>query len=214
VSNKTSNKVSNAMNARAIVVVVVGFALGAAGAFALFPAAWQRLLPSADQGISGKALVGGPFTLTDGTGKRVTEKDYRGRYTLVFFGFTSCPDICPAGLQLISAALSKLGAKADRVTPIFITVDPERDTPQKLAAYVKNFDPRLVGLTGTPEEIAAVAKAYKVYYNKVPNEDQAGDYTMDHTGIIYVMDPGGEFVAHFTPSTTVDEMAAKLAKIL
>ncbi len=164
--------------------------------------------------MSGKALVGGPFSLIDDTGKRVTDQDYRGRYMLVFFGFTSCPDICPAGLQLISAALENLGAKADRVTPIFISVDPERDTPAKIAAYVKNFSPRLVGLTGTPDDIGKVTKAYKVYYKKVPNNSVPGDYGMDHTSIIYLMDPDGEYVSHFTPSTSVDEMTAKLDKIL
>jgi cytochrome oxidase Cu insertion factor (SCO1/SenC/PrrC family) len=164
--------------------------------------------------VSGKALVGGAFTLTDNSGKRVTDQDYRGKYALVFFGFTSCPDICPAGLQLMSGALEKLGPKAQRITPIFISVDPDRDTPEKLAAYVKNFDPRLVGLTGTSDEIAAVAKAYKVYYAKVPNKERPGDYTMDHTSIIYVMDPKGEFVTHFAPSTSVDEMASRLDKVL
>ncbi len=202
------------MSARAIVFVLAGLAIGVAAAIAVFPEARQRLLPSPAATVSGKALVGGPFSLTDGTGKRVTDKDYRGRYMLVFFGYTSCPDICPAGLQLIAAALDKLGTKADRVTPIFISVDPGRDTPEKLAAYVKNFSSRLVGLTGTPEEIATVAKAYKVYYKKVPNDASPGDYTMDHSAIIYLMDPDGEFVAHFTPATSVDEMAAKLDKIL
>lgn len=202
------------MAARSIVIGIAGAALGLAAAVALLPQVRERLLPSVGQQVSGKALVGGAFTLTDSSGKRVTDEDYRGKYTLVFFGFTSCPDICPAGLQLIAGALEKLGPKAQRITPIFISVDPERDTPEKLAAYVKNFDPRLVGLTGTPEEIAAVAKAYKVYYAKVPNKERAGDYTMDHTSIIYVMDPKGEFVTHFTPSTSVDELASRLDKLL
>jgi protein SCO1/2 len=202
------------MSLRAVLFVGAGLAVGVAAALAVFPEARQALLPSPGPTTSGKALIGGPFTLTDATGKRVTDKDYRGRYMLVFFGFTSCPDICPAGLQLISAALENLGSKADRITPIFISVDPERDTPQKLAAYVKNFNARLVGLTGTPEEIADVAKAYKVYYKKVPNEAAPGDYGVDHTGIIYLMGPDGEFVSHFTPTTTVDELTAKLDKVL
>jgi cytochrome oxidase Cu insertion factor (SCO1/SenC/PrrC family) len=202
------------MAARSIVIGIAGAALGLAAAIALLPQVRERIFPSVEQQVSGKALVGGAFTLTDNTGKRVTDQDYRGRYTLVFFGYTSCPDICPAGLQLMAGALDKLGAKAERITPIFISVDPQRDTPEKLAAYVKNFDPRLVGLTGTPDEIAAVAKAYKVYYAKVPSKERPDDYTMDHTSIIYVMDPKGEFVTHFTPSTSVDEMAAKLNKIL
>ena len=202
------------MAARSIVIGIAGAALGLAAAIALLPDVRERLLPSVGQQVSGKALIGGAFTLTDNTGKRVTDQDFHGKYTLVFFGFTSCPDICPAGLQLMAGALEKLGTKAQRITPIFISVDPQRDTPEKLAAYVKNFDPQLVGLTGTPEEIAAVAKAYKVYYAKVPSKERPDDYTMDHTSIIYVMDPKGEFVTHFTPSTSVDDMAAKLDKIV
>ena len=201
------------MAARSIVIGIAGAALGLAAAIALLPDVRERLLPSVGQQVSGKALIGGAFTLTDNTGKRVTDQDFSGKYTLVFFGFTSCPDICPAGLQLMAGALEKLGTKAQRITPIFISVDPQRDTPEKLAAYVKNFDPRLGGLTGTPEEIAAVAKAYKVYYAKVPSKERPDDYTMDHTSIIYVMDPKGEFVTHFTPSTSVDDVAAKLDKI-
>lgn len=202
------------MSAKLILSVAAGLIVGLAAAVAVIPGVREKLLPFSNTEVSGKALVGGPFTLVDDTGKRVTDKDYRGRYMLVFFGYTACPDICPAGLQLISAALDKLGPKADRVTPIFISVDPGRDTPQKLAAYVKSFNPHLVGLTGTPEEIAAVAKAYKVFYQKVPNQSSPADYGMDHTSIIYLMDPNGEFVAHFTPTTTLDAMTAKLDKLL
>ena len=202
------------MNARLIGVVVIGLAIGTAASIGVFPDARQRLLPSAAQTVSGKALVGGPFSLTDSSGKRVTDKDFRGRDMLVFFGFTACPDICPTSLQLMSAALDKLGPKADRIAPIFITIDPERDTAAKLDEYVKHFSPRIVGLTGTPDEIAAAAKAYRVYYNKVPNKAVPGDYTMDHTGIIYLMDANGDYVTHFTPVTPVDDMTAKLAKLL
>ena len=202
------------MQARTLLIMAAGVAVGTAAALAVFPEARLRLIPSPGPATTGKALVGGPFALTDATGKRVTDQDYRGRYMLVFFGFTSCPDICPAGLQLMAAVLDKLGPKADRVAPIFISVDPERDTPQKLAEYVKNFNPRLVGLTGTPAEVTAVTKAYKVYFQKVPNNERPADYGMDHTSIIYLMDPNGEFVAHFTPSTTVDDMTAKLDKLI
>jgi cytochrome oxidase Cu insertion factor (SCO1/SenC/PrrC family) len=201
------------MAAKSIIIGIAGAALGLAAAVALLPQVRERLFPSVERQVSGKALIGGAFTLTDSTGKRVTEQSFRGKYMLLFFGYTSCPDVCPAGLQLMAGALEKLGSKAERITPVFISVDPERDTPDKLAGYVKNFDPRLVGLTGTPEEIAAVAKAYKVYYAKAPNKEHPDDYTMDHTSIVYVMDPNGEFVTHFTPATSVDEMAAKLGKI-
>lgn len=203
------------MNTRAITFVLAGLIIGAAAAIAIFSDAGQQLLQSNGRAVDGKALVGGPFSLNDDTGKRVTDKDYRGRYMLVFFGYTSCPDICPAALQLISAVLENLGPKADRIAPLFISIDPDRDTPQKLADYVKNFDPRLIGLTGTPDEIAKVTGAYKAYYKKVPSESGAADeYSMDHTAIIYVMGPDGGFVTHFTAATNVDEMTAKLDKIL
>ncbi len=202
------------MRAKLILSIVGGLLLGAVAAVALFPQAREKLFPQQGaQQSSGKALIGGPFTLTDQTGKKVTDKDFRGRYMLVFFGFTACPDICPAGLQLISAALGKIGAKADSVTPIFISVDPARDTPEKIAAYVKNFNDRLVGLTGTPEEVAAVAKAYRVFYQKTPNEAAPADYGMNHTSIIYLMGPDGEYVTHFNPTTDVDAIAAKLNKL-
>lgn len=202
------------MRAKLIVRVLAGLVIGAVAAVALFPEARQKLFPQAGPQTSGKALIGGPFTLTDTTGRQVTDKNYRGRYMLVFFGFTACPDICPAGMQLISAALDKIGAKAENVTPIFISVDPERDTPQKLAGFVKNFSPRIVGLTGTRDEIAGVAKAYKVFYEKTPNEAAPADYGMNHTSIIYLMSPDGEYVTHFTPMTSVDAMAEKLSNLL
>lgn len=202
------------MRAKLIVSVLAGLVIGAVAAVALFPEARQKLFPQAGPQTSGKALIGGPFTLTDTTGRQVTDKNYRGRYMLVFFGFTACPDICPAGMQLISAALDKIGAKAENVTPIFISVDPERDTPQKLAGFVKNFSPRIVGLTGTRDEIAGVAKAYKVFYEKTPNEAAPADYGMNHTSIIYLMSPDGEYVTHFTPMTSVDAMAEKLSNLL
>lgn len=202
------------MRAKLILSIIGGLLLGAVAAIAVFPEARDKLFPQQGaQQSAGKALIGGPFTLTDSSGKKVTDQDFRGRYMLVFFGFTACPDICPAGLQLMSAALGKIGAKADNVTPIFISVDPARDTPEKIAAYVKNFDDRLVGLTGTPEEVAAVAKAYRVFYEKTPNEAAPADYGMNHTSIIYLMGPDGEYVTHFTPTTDVGAMAEKLNKL-
>jgi cytochrome oxidase Cu insertion factor (SCO1/SenC/PrrC family) len=202
------------MNAKVILFVAAGLMLGLATAVVVLPGARQALMPSAGPSTSGKALVGGPFNLTSDNGEHVTDKDFRGRHMLVFFGFTHCPDICPASLQLISAAMENLGDKADRITPIFVSVDPERDTPEKLHEYIQNFDPRLVGLTGTPEEIDEVTKAYKVYFKKVPNEAAPDDYGMDHTGIIYLMDPRGQYVAHFTPTTTVEQMTQRLDKEL
>ena len=125
-------------------------------------------------------------------GKTVTDADFRGRYMLVFFGFTHCPDICPAELQVIAQALDKLGDKGKKVVPVFITLDPERDTPQAMAEYVKSFGPNFVGLTGSPEAIAAAAKAYRVAYAKVENKESAGDYSVDHSALVYLMDPEGK----------------------
>lgn len=202
------------MRAKLLLSIVAGVLIGGVAAIAVFPDLRGKVLSPMGSTTSGKALIGGPFTLTDQDGKRVTDKDFHGRYLLVFFGFTNCPDICPAGLQLISAALDKLGPKGDKVTPIFVSVDPERDTRETLAAYVKNFNDRIVGLTGTPEEIAAVARAYKVFYEKTPNETKPAEYGMNHTSIIYVMGPDGEYVTHFTPMTSVDQMVEKLDKLL
>ncbi len=195
-------------------LVLAGLAVGGAAALALFPQARDKLLPAGNIRIMGQALVGGPFTLTDHTGKHVTEQDFRGRTMVVFFGFTFCPDVCPSGLQVMSAALDKLGPKADRVVPVLITVDPERDTPAQLAMYVQSFHPRLVGLTGTPAEIEAVAKAYRVYVRKVGDPKSTAGYTIDHSSIIYVMGPDGAYRTHFPHSTNVDALAAALGKLL
>jgi cytochrome oxidase Cu insertion factor (SCO1/SenC/PrrC family) len=156
---------------------------------------------------TGTALVGGPFSLTDQTGRPVTDADYRGRYLLIYFGFTFCPDVCPTELQVMSTALDQLGQQADQVQPLFITVDPERDTPPQLAEYVAPFHPRMAGLTGTPEQIAAAARAYRVYYSKVPGKADDGYYTMDHSSFVYLMGRDGRFLEAFAHCTTPDKMA-------
>jgi protein SCO1/2 len=151
--------------------------------------------------------VGGPFELTDHTGKPRTNSDFRGKLMLVYFGFTYCPDICPTDLQAIGLALDKLGADGDNVQPLFITVDPERDTAQHLAEYVPMFHPRLIGLTGSAEAIRKAADAYKVYYAKVdPGKESDGYYTVDHTAFIYLMDRDGNYLGFFPPGTTADRM--------
>jgi len=198
---------------RIALYVLAGLAVGAVLAVAVLPAARERLLPVKMQS-AGRALVGGPFTLTDHTGKQVTDKDFRGRTMVVVFGFTFCPDICPTELQLISAALDKLGPKAKDVVPLFITIDPERDTPEQLASYVKSFHPRLLGLTGTQQEIEAAAKAYRVYFKKVADPKSTAGYTMDHSAFIYVMGPDGAYQAHFTPGTSVATLADRLGELL
>ncbi len=162
---------------------------------------------------TGTALVGGPFTLTDQDGRKVTEKDFLGKYMLVFFGYTYCPDICPTELQVMSAALDSLGPKADPIQPVFITVDPQRDTPEVMKQYVGNFHPRLMGLTGTPDEIASVAKTYRVFFSRV--ENSAPDtYLMDHSTITYLMDPQGKFLKHFSYSTDSAALAKGLEEAI
>jgi cytochrome oxidase Cu insertion factor (SCO1/SenC/PrrC family) len=197
-----------------VLVVLTGLGVGAVTALAVFPEARARLMPAAGVKVMGQALIGGPFTLTDHTGERVTDQDFRGRSMLVLFGFTFCPDVCPSALQVMSAALDRLGPKADRFVPILITVDPERDTPVQLASYVQSFHPRLVGLTGTPAEIDAVVKAYRVYVRKVADPKSSAGYSIDHTSLIYVMGPDGAYVTHFAHTTNADAMAERLAKLL
>ena len=155
--------------------------------------------------------IGGPFTLVDQTGKTVNNSDLKGRLLLIFFGYTFCPDACPTALTTITDALDLLGARADDITPVFITVDPGRDTPEQLAMYVAHFHPRLVGLTGTPEQITKVAKAYRVYYAKAGEDGaDADDYLMDHTSITYLMDRDGTFRLHFSHGTDAETMAERI----
>ena len=151
--------------------------------------------------------VGGPFELIDHTGKPRIDGDFRGRLMLVYFGFTFCPDICPTDLQAIGLTLEKLGADGDSVQPLFVTVDPERDTAKHLAEYVPMFHPRLIGLTGSAEAIRKAADAYKVYYARVDTGKQdSGDYTVDHTAYIYLMDRDGSYLGFFPPGTSADRM--------
>ncbi|HZT50140.1 MAG TPA: SCO family protein [Hyphomicrobiaceae bacterium] len=200
---------------RLALFILAGLAVGVVAALAIFPAARERLLPGPGVRSVGQALVGGPFTLTDQSGRRVTDQDFRGKFMLVYFGFTFCPDVCPTALQVMAAALEKLGPKqADAIVPVLISVDPERDTPAQLGMYVKSFDPRLVGLTGSAAEIEAVAKAYRVYVKKVPDPKSSAGYTMDHSSIIYVMGPDGRYLTHFTHATSPDAMAERLAGLL
>ncbi|MCW8970582.1 MAG: SCO family protein, partial [Rhodospirillales bacterium] len=163
----------------------------------------------------GTPVIGGPFTLTDHNGNRVSDTDFRGKFMLIFFGYTYCPDVCPTSLSTISDALESLGERANNIQPIFISVDPLRDTPAHLKEYVGYFDPRIIGLTGTEDEVAAVAKAYRAYYAKVREEGaDPNDYLIDHTAIVYLVDPKGRFTQHFPHGYAVDKMAARLAKHL
>lgn len=155
---------------------------------------------------AGKAAIGGPFNLVDHNGKSVTENDFKGKWTLIYFGFTHCPDICPDELQKLAAAIDKIKAKAGfEIVPVFISVDPERDTVEQVREYVKEFHPKLIGLTGDPDEIKKAARAYRVYYMKT--EEEGSDYLVDHSIIMYLMDPNMEFLKFFGKNNDVDALS-------
>ena len=164
------------------------------------------------KGVTAPAAIGGPFQLVDQSGATVTEKDLQGKPSIVFFGFTHCPDVCPTALFEMSEILRAMGKDADRVNAYFISVDPERDNRQAMQDYLSSFDPHLKGLTGDPEAISKVLSAYRVYAKKVPLKD--GDYTMDHTALTYLMDRDGKFVAPFNLNRKPEEAAADLRKYL
>ncbi len=200
------------MRRRWVLVIVGGFLLGSLiGMAALI---FNTDMQQKRVVTSGTALIGGPFELVGKDGKTVTDQDFRGRHMLVFFGFTHCPDICPAELQVMSAALDELGADADEVVPIFITLDPERDTPEAVSAYVANFGDNFVGLTGSPEQIAKAAKAYRVSYQKFQDESMGDNYSIDHSALVYLMGPDGKFVTHIPYGTPPDKMAETLRRYL
>ena len=186
------------------------FALGASIAMALLASA--RAEDKRERSASelmdvlmwNREPVGGPFALTDHTGTVRTDVDFRGKLLLLYFGFTYCPDLCPTDLQSIGVAIHQLGKAGEDVQPVFVTLDPERDTRQHLADYVALFHPRLIGLTGEAKSIRQAARAYKVYYAKVPTAGD--DYTVDHSGYIYLMDRAGQYLGFFPPGTPPDRM--------
>ena len=159
---------------------------------------------------AGSANVGGPFTLVDQDGRTVTDRDFLGRPHLVFFGFTHCPDICPTKLFEMSEALRATGEKGRGLNALFITVDPERDRPEVLKSYLASFDDRIVGLTGTLEAIEATVRAYRGFARKVPTKD--GDYTMEHTALVYLMDKSGRFIGSFNLNRPPQEAAQELLR--
>jgi len=168
------------------------------------------LMPSAKQQVE-PAPIGGPFALVDQDGNRVTDKDFEGKPSVIFFGYTSCPDVCPTTLLNLSNWLKAIGPDAEKLNVLFISVDPERDTPAHLKEYLSSFDPRIRGLTGTDDQVAAVAKAYRVYYKRIPGED--GGYTMDHSSAIYLMDRAGQFVAPLASQTDERIALERLRKL-
>ena len=164
------------------------------------------------QVVTAASAIGGPFQLVDQSGQTVTEKNLQGKPTIVFFGFTHCPDVCPTALFEMSEILRVMGDDAKRINAFFVSVDPERDTPAIIKDYLSSFDPNLKGLTGSPEAVAQIISGYRVYAKKVPLKD--GDYTMDHTALIYLMDRDGKFVAPFNLKRKPEEAAADLKRYL
>ncbi len=190
---------------RRALVPLIAFCIGLLG---ITGAAVFAFMPEkAPVGVPG---VGGPFTLVDQDGRTVTERDFAGATHLVFFGFTHCPDVCPTTLQQISDVLAALGDRGKAVRVAFVSVDPERDDPASLKTYLSSFDPRITGLTGSPEQVSAAEKAYRAYAKKVPGKD--GDYTMEHTAIVYVMDGRNHFLGALDLSRPPEDSAAQLAK--
>ena len=187
---------------------------GAAAAAALAVAGATVWLFGSPASLQQQVAIGGPFHLVNSQNQPVTEKSFAGKFMLVYFGYSYCPDVCPTTLNDVAVALDKLGKAADQVAPIFITVDPARDTPAAIGQYTAAFSPRIQGLTGTPEQIGAVAAEYRVYYAKHVTGPAPGDYSMDHSSILYVMRPNGHFAGIIRADESPDALAADLEKYL
>jgi cytochrome oxidase Cu insertion factor (SCO1/SenC/PrrC family) len=194
-------------------LILVAIAL-AAGYVIFFAAKPHPVATVSMEHTSGVATVGGDFRLIDHTGNNRTNKDFHGKYMMVYFGYRYCPDICPTALTTITEVLNQLGPKAKHVQPLFITIDPERDTVKDLAEYIQNFHPSFIALTGNAEEIEKAKKAYKVFSQKTDEKTAPDEYIMDHSSIIYVMDRQGQLVAHFSHSTPSEHIVAALRKYL
>jgi len=194
---------------RALLVGLGALALGALGAAAMVVANFRP-----EPGSHAALAIGGPFTLTGSDGKTVTDRSFRGKWMMVYFGYTFCPDACPTTLNDIAETLTELGPLASKITPVFVTIDPERDTPEVMGRYVNSFDPRIVGLTGSAEAIAEVAKEYRVYYKKRPIGQRPDDYLMDHSSIIYIMNPEGRYVTLISAEQKPAQMATRLRQLI
>ncbi|NQV45190.1 MAG: SCO family protein [Rhodospirillales bacterium] len=203
---------------QARVYIAILFLLIAAGSFwyAFQAGVFDRI--SNNAGEVTQIKIGGPFELTNQFGETARDSDFHGQYMLIFFGYTYCPDVCPTTLTTISTALDSLGDAASGIAPIFVSVDPDRDTPEYLKDYLTHFHPAIQGLTGTKDQIKQITKSYGVYYAKVQEDggtnENTDDYLMDHTAITFLMDPDGQYVAHFSHTAGADAMAEKIAGIL
>lgn len=186
-----------------IAALFVGWGLVWTGAVKLAGA------PAIGVTVPGGVSIGGPFALVDSAGKPVTDADFRGRWMLVYFGYTFCPDVCPTELQTVANALDLLGPATANIAPLFITIDPGRDTPSVIGEYVKLFDPRIIGLTGSQTQIDSAARAYRVFAQRVDSKDST-DYLMNHSSFIYLIDPQGRFSSLFRQGTSPQDIAAAI----
>jgi protein SCO1/2 len=192
-------------------LIVLAFALAFGGALLLVGVMFGRML-SADFTPSGTATIGGPFTLVSSSGESVSDRSYRGKWVLIYFGYSYCPDACPTALNNISVALEKLGADSKNLQPLFVTVDPQRDTRAAMADYLKSFDSRIIGLTGTQDQIDRVVKEFRVYASRDKSDDGGDNYLVSHSSYIYLMNPQGSFVNVIQGGAIGDEIAAWLRK--
>jgi protein SCO1 len=195
------------MRSGKLFAIAAAATVGGAGALGWVSSVWFPPEAAVVQ-VTGDPVIKSEFELVDQTGETVRGEDLHGKWQLVFFGFTSCPDICPTTLANVTAALEELGPAAGKLQPLLITVDPERDTAPILREYLTAFDPRILGLTGTPEQVGKALHSFRVYASKRPLE--GGDYTMDHSAFIYLMDPQGGYAAHFSPQEPAEGMVGKI----
>lgn len=195
---------------RIILWLAVLAAGGLYAALVLAPGWWGNAPAGIETIQTGTAAIEADFELTDHRGEVRRDEDYDGKWMLVFFGFTNCPDVCPLGLATIADAMDRLGAAAGQVQPLFISVDPERDTPEALAEYVAAFHPKVIGLTGPTEKISETAGNFRAYFEKIDDERAPDGYTMGHTSVIYLIDPTGEFVTVYGYNDSPEQIAADL----
>ncbi len=195
-------------------MLMASLAVLALAAATLGAARWLTPAPEQAQAPA-EVQIGGPFTLVDQNGRAVTDEEFRGRLMLVYFGYTYCPDVCPLGLTAIATAMDELPAEdRDQVVPVFITVDPGRDTPSVMKDYVGQFSPQLVGLTGSQEQIDAAVRAYRVYASRSSADTGDGDYLVDHSTFTYLMDRDGRYLAHFGHATPPEEIAQRIEQAI
>lgn len=206
------------MRPNQLFIVLCAFCFGALLALWLFALENQPKKVKVEQ--ADNTLIGAPFRLTSHEGKTVSSEDFKGKYMLIYFGYSFCPDVCPTDLQKMARALDLAKQRAEKIQPIFITIDPERDTPEQLKSYVSNFHPNLLGLAGTMDQTETLKKGFKIYAVKVDengkpaNNMQGDDYLMDHSPQTFMMGPDGKFIRYFRYSTTAETMAAALKKII